>query len=371
MLKRTPLYEKHIEMKGKIVDFNGWELPIQYIGIIEEHTQVRKGAGLFDVSHMGEIIVKGAKAEEFIQKIISNDISKMIDHQIQYSPMCYHNGGIVDDLLVYKINREEFLLVVNASNIDKDFEWMKEQLEFDLTINNVSNEYAQLALQGPKAESILQKLVTISLKEIPFFHFEPHVMINDIDVLLSRTGYTGEDGFELYVSPTNACELWDMLLAAGKEEDLMPIGLGARDTLRFEAALPLYGQELSLEISPLEAGLDRFVKLVKNDFIGKESLVKQKQQGLSRKLIGFEMLDRGIPRPHFLISEGDSAIGFVTSGSYSPSLHKNIGLAMVDSRYTDIGSTFDVMIRNKAIKAKVVSLPFYDKRYKRSKESML
>lgn len=364
-MKRTPLYEMHCRQGGKIIDFGGWELPVQYTGIIEEHEQVRNAAGLFDVSHMGEITVKGSDAEKLIQKLVTNNILGAKEYQAVYSPMCYPDGGVVDDLLVYKYTSQDYLLIVNASNTDKDFEWIQQNLEGDVEIQNVSSHYAQLAIQGPKAEAILQKLTDTPLSEIKFFYFKPKVSLEGIEALVSRTGYTGEDGFEIYVAFGNAVQVWEKLLAAGKEEGLVPVGLGARDTLRFEAALPLYGQEIAQDISPLEAGLGRFVKLDKEDFIGKAALVKQKEEGIQRKLVGFEMVDRGIPRSHYEIQAEGKNIGFVTTGSFSPTLKKNIGLALVEGSFAEEGTEFDVVIRNKLVKAKVVKIPFYTKKYKK------
>ncbi len=364
-LKRTPLYEIHRSLGGKLIDFGGWELPVQYSGIIEEHQQVRSAAGLFDVSHMGEITVKGKDAEKFLQKLITNDISNAKDFQVVYSPVCYPEGGSVDDLLVYKYNSSDYLLVVNASNTDKDFAWMLENAEGGVELENVSAAYAQIAIQGPKAETILQRLTDSDLGEIRFYHFKPEVRIAGVSTIVSRTGYTGEDGFEIYLPSEYAAPVWEKLMEAGKEDGLMPAGLGARDTLRFEAALPLYGQEISRDISPLEAGLGRFVKLEKEDFIGKAALVAQKERGIPRKLAGFEMLDRGIPRSHYEVQAEGAFIGFVTTGSYSPSLAKNIGLALVDSAFAAEGTVFDILVRGKALKGKVTKIPFYSKKYKK------
>lgn len=364
-MKQTPLYDVHCSLGGKIVDFGGWALPIQYTGILEEHQRVRSAAGLFDVSHMGEITVKGPDAACFINNIITNDILSAKDCQVVYSPMCYPDGGVVDDLLVYKFNNEDYLLVINAANTDKDFEWLKNNLQGNVDIANVSDKYAQLALQGPKAEIILQKLTHAPLKDIKFFHFINNMDLAGIKALVSRTGYTGEDGFEIYVKSEDAESLWEKLLETGKEEGILPVGLGARDTLRFEAALPLYGQEISREISPLEAGLGIFVKLNKDKFIGKDSLVKQKEEGVTRKLAGFEMIDRGVARSHYEVEVNGRNIGFVTTGSFSPSLKKNVGIALLQTEYVQEGTEIDIIIRGKATKAGIVKLPFYTKKYKK------
>lgn len=364
-MKKTPLYEKHIGLKGKVIDFGGWALPVEYQGILSEHEAVRTAAGLFDVSHMGEVLVKGPDAEKFIQKMIVNDISSMADFQIYYSPMCYPEGGVVDDLLVYKYNNEEYLIVINASNTDKDVQWFQNHLEGDVEFKNVSESYAELALQGPKAEVILQKLTDTNLSQLKFYHFLPEVKIKGITTLVSRTGYTGEDGFEIYMDPKDAPLVWDLLLEAGKEEGLVPTGLGARDTLRFEACLPLYGQELDQDITPLEAGLGSFVKFNKEEFIGKEALMKQKEAGISRKLVGFEMIDRGIPRSHYEVFAEGKKIGFVTTGSFAPSLKKNVGLALIDIKYAVEGGEIQVLVRNKQLKAKIIKKPFFRKSYKK------
>lgn len=364
-MKKTPLYEKHVSLKGKVIDFGGWVLPVEYSGILQEHEAVRSAAGLFDVSHMGEVTVKGPDAEKYIQKMIVNDISTMNNYQIYYSPMCYPHGGVVDDLLVYKYNNEDYLIVINASNTEKDVQWFLDNQEGRVEIVNVSDKYAELALQGPKAQLILQKIADVDLNEIKFFHFMPDVKLNGVSALVSRTGYTGEDGFEIYLDPINAPLVWDQLLEAGKEEGLLPAGLGARDTLRFEACLPLYGQEIDQDITPLEAGLGFFTKLDKESFIGKEALVKQKQTGIPRKLIGFEMVDRGIARSHYEVQVKGEKIGFVTTGSFSPSLKKNIGLALIDEKYAREGGEIEIVVRNKNLSAKIIKKPFYSKKYKK------
>jgi aminomethyltransferase len=365
LVKKTPLYEKHNELGGKIIDFGGWALPVQYTGIIEEHEQVRKAAGLFDVSHMGEIIIKGQDAEIFIQNLVTNNIIGAKEHRIIYSPMCYSDGGVVDDLLIYKYSEQHYLLIVNASNTDKDYDWIIQNAKGQVEILNMSDRYAQFALQGPKAEIILQKLTDTPLAEIGFFRFKPDVRLDGVEAIVSRTGYTGEDGFEIYMNSESAVYLWEKILQVGKDEGLVPVGLGARDTLRFEAALTLYGHEISPEISPLEAGLGKFVKLEKDDFIGKEELVKQHEQGLKRNLVGFEMIDRGIPRNGYDVQIDGRKVGFVTSGSFSPSLGKNIGMALVESDINAEGAELDIVIRNKAVKAKTVKTPFYTKKYKK------
>ncbi|MDF2675789.1 MAG: gcvT [Bacillota bacterium] len=364
-MKRTPLYEKHVEQNGKLIDFGGWELPVEYSKITEEHEAVRNAAGLFDVSHMGEVTVEGEDAEKFIQYVVTNDISYLNDYQIAYTTMCYPDGGVVDDLLVYRVNKKKYLLVINASNTDKDYEWFKSNVFGDVKIENVSDSYAQLAIQGPNAEKILQKITTTNLNEIEFYNFAENVTLGDLNAIVSRTGYTGEDGFEIYLPSQDGPKLWDLLLSEGKDLGILPAALGARDTLRFETCLPLYGHEIDKDITPLEAGLGFFVKLAKEDFIGKEVLAKQKEEGVKRRVVGFEMVDRGIPRSHYEVSADGKIIGHVTTGSYAPTLNKNLGLALVDVEYAKEGSEFDIIIRNKNVKAKVIKKPFYSKKYKK------
>lgn len=363
-MKKTRLYDTHIQLGGKIIEFGGWLMPVQYSGILDEHAKVRSAAGLFDVSHMGEIRVRGPEAERFVQRIVTNDVSQAEDFQVVYSPMCDPDGGTVDDLIIYKFGKDDYLLVVNAANTGKDYNWLVENLEEEAVVENVSDKYAQLALQGPKAQAILQKLADMPLDNIRFFRFQPEVDIGGIKALVSRTGYTGEDGFELYIDAGDAVALWEKLMEAGREEGLVPAGLGARDTLRLEAALPLYGHELSESISPLEAGLERFVKLDKGGFIGRDALAAQLEQGVARKLAGFEMVDRGIPRNSYEVRAGGKTVGYVTSGSFSPSLGKNIGLALVGSEYSEPGTEFNVIVRDRPLKAVTVKIPFYKKKYK-------
>jgi aminomethyltransferase len=360
-LKRTPLYPLYEEYGAKTIDFGGWDLPVQFSSIKEEHEAVRERAGIFDVSHMGEIAVRGKESAAFLQKMVTNDLSKLKEGRAQYTAMCYENGGTVDDLLIYRLGPDEFLLIVNAANTEKDYDWLTQHAGGDVEVENVSDRYALIAIQGPKAQQILQKMATdTDLSEIKFFAFRQDVDLNGAKALVSRTGYTGEDGFEIYCKPEDAISLWKNLLEAGKEEGILPCGLGARDTLRFEATLPLYGQELSPEITPLEAGIGFAVKLNKEeDFIGKEALAKQKEEGVPRKLAGIEMLERGIPRNGYAVYSHDEEIGFVTSGTQSPTLQKNIGLALIKSEYSDIGTELEIAVRKKRLKAKVIETPFY------------
>lgn len=360
-LKRTPLFEVYSENGAKTIDFGGWELPVQFSGIMNEHEIVRSKVGLFDVSHMGEFEVKGNASLDFLQKMLTNDLSKLKSGGAQYNAMCYENGGTVDDLIVYKKGENDYLLCVNAANIDKDFEWLQSHLIDGVDLVNVSSEYAQLALQGPLAEKVLQKLAkNVDLHEIGFFKFLTNVDVNGIEALVSRTGYTGEDGFELYCRSEDGPALWRKLLEAGQEEGIMPIGLGARDTLRFESKLPLYGQELSADITPIEAGIGFAVKTEKPmDFFGKAVLAEQKANGAPRKLVGIEMMERGIPRHGYKVYQGEKLIGEVTTGTQSPTLKKNVGLALLDKEYTELGTEVEVEIRSKKIKAIVTATPFY------------
>ncbi|MTH52380.1 glycine cleavage system aminomethyltransferase GcvT [Bacillus mangrovi] len=359
-LKRTPLFSLYKEYGGKTIDFGGWELPVQFSSIKEEHEAVRTRAGLFDVSHMGEVSVKGKDSLAFLQKLLTNDPASLKDGAAQYTAMCYEDGGTVDDLLVYKLAENEYMAVINASNIEKDLDWMRQHAQGETEIKNLSEETALLAIQGPLAQEILQKLTDESLDEIKFFKFKNHVTIAGASVLVSRTGYTGEDGFELYCRAEDAGDLWSAILSAGKEEGILPCGLGARDTLRFEACLPLYGQELSKDISPIEAGIGFAVKTKsERTFNGREALVQQRENGSPRKLAGLEMIDKGIPRHGYPVYQDGIRIGEVTTGTQSPTLKKNIGLALIGTEYSEPGNEVTVEIRGKQLKARVVQTPFY------------
>lgn len=360
-LKRTPLFEVYEESGAKTIDFGGWELPVQFSGIKAEHETVRTKVGLFDVSHMGEIEVHGSGSLAFLQKVLTNDVTKLTPGKALYTAMCYENGGTVDDLIVYQLSEKKFLLCVNAANIEKDFSWLQAHANEEVELMNVSNQYAQLALQGPLAEQVLQKLASdINLSEVGFFTFKQNVAVAGVNTLLSRTGYTGEDGFELYCASEDGPRLWRALLQAGESEGILPIGLGARDTLRFEAKLPLYGQELTADITPIEAGIGFAVKTDKEaDFLGKDVLAEHKENGAPRKLVGLEMIDRGIPRHGYKVFSEGQQVGFVTTGTQSPTLQKNIGLALVTKEYAALGTELEVEIRSKRLKAVVVSTPFY------------
>lgn len=357
-LKRTPLYSEHVRLKGKLVDFAGWEMPLQFDSIINEHNLVRKEAGLFDVSHMGEIEIVGPDAIRFSDYLITNSVSSLKNGAIVYSPMCNENGGIVDDVLVYRIGNGKVMFVVNASNKDKDFEWItKNKGAFDVQIKDASDDFAQIAFQGPHAEGILQEISQVKLADIPFYHFV-YGRVNGIQALVSRTGYTGEDGFELYIDPQGAIPLWRKILEAGAGLGVKPIGLGARDTLRFEASYMLYGNELSDETTPLEAGLKWTVKMDK-DFIGKAILEEQLANGTKYKLKGLELSGRSIARHGFEVFDGEKKIGWITSGVFSPTLGKSLALAYLEKDYWKNGSEVQVEIRSKKAPAVVVKTPFY------------
>lgn len=361
-LKRTPLFDEYKKAGAKTIDFGGWDLPVQFSSIKEEHEATRTQAGLFDVSHMGEVIVEGERSLPFLQKMLTNDASKLEPGKAQYTIMCYENGGTVDDLIVYQLEDSKYLLVVNAANREKDVQWLRDHQEEDVEITDVSDDYVQLALQGPKAEETLQTLTETDLSAIRFFRFEQGVAIDGVSqpAIVSRTGYTGEDGFEIYLPKEAGAELWQAILQAGEPFGVRPIGLGARDTLRFEANLALYGQELSADITPIEAGLGFAVKAKKEtDFIGKEVLKKQKEDGPPRKLVGIEMVDKGIPRTHYEVFDGENQIGFVTTGTQSPTLGKNIGLALLETAYAEQGTEVTIQVRKRRLKAKVVATPFY------------
>jgi len=365
---RTPLYETHKNLGAKMIDFGGWEMPVQYTSIIEEHLNTREKAGLFDVSHMGEITVKGSSAKEILNKLITNDLNLLPAKKIAYSFLTNEKGGVVDDLLVYKINDDEFFLVVNASNTEKDYQWLKEKITEspgEIEIINCSKDYGQLAVQGPCAQPVLQKLTGFDLDKINFFTFN-NIQICGREVIVSRTGYTGEDGFEIYCQQSDTEELWNNILLAGENEGIKPVGLGARDTLRFESALPLYGHELSDDITPIEAGLKFFVNLTKDDFLGKDILEKQAGEGVQKKLTGIELIDRGIPRDGYRVEKDGRDIGYITSGTYSPTFKKGLAMAMLSAEYIQPGIELevDVVIRDKKIRAKTVKLPFYSKKKK-------
>jgi aminomethyltransferase len=352
ILRRTPLYQSHVDLNAKIVDFAGFEMPIQYTSILEEHEAVRTKVGMFDVSHMGEILIKGSDAATFLDHVCSNHIASLDIGQVRYSYLCYEHGGVVDDILVYRFAEMTYCLVVNASNIEKDEAWLRQHLFGDVTIENVSDQTAEIALQGPLAEIILQSITDAPLSSLGFFRFL-WSSVAGIHCLISRTGYTGEDGFELYVPSESVVTLWNVLLAKG----VLPIGLGARDTLRFEASLPLYGHELSESITPMEAGFKRFVDLTK-PFVGRDALLQPR----TRKLVGLDILDRGIARATYPVFHEETEIGVVTTG-YKLG-ERTIALALVPSSIP-LGTIVQVAMREKRLNAEVISTKFKDKAYKK------
>ena len=341
-----------------MVEFAGWEMPVQYAGVIEEHRAVRHRAGLFDVSHMGELEVRGAEALSFCQRVTANDVARLKSFQAHYNLILNDQGGVVDDVIIYCLDAHHFLVCVNAANSDKDFSWFRQQASGDVTIENTSARFAQLALQGPVAETILQTLTALPLGDVKTFHFVCGE-IASIRCLVARTGYTGEEGFELYCDPSAAEELWNRLLESGGPLGLVPAGLGARDTLRLEKAYPLYGHELDDTTTPLEAGLEWVLKFSKSSFLGREVLLRQKQEGIRRKLVGLELIEPGIARSDYPLLKDGRPVGRVTSGTKSPSTGRSIALGYVAIDQASVGNILDVEIRQRKVRAQIVSLPFY------------
>ncbi|MBI5328885.1 MAG: glycine cleavage system aminomethyltransferase GcvT [Deltaproteobacteria bacterium] len=357
-LKITPLHQIHKGLNSRMVPFAGWEMPVQYTGVIDEHLAVRKSCGLFDVSHMGEIEISGPKAIEAVQSVTTNDASELKDGQVQYTLICYPNGGVVDDVTLYKFSDTRYMFCVNASNTEKDFNWIKENAGNIAEVKNVSNDFGQIAVQGPLSQEILQNTCNLDLSLIRYYRFQQG-NIAGVDAIISRTGYTGEDGFEIYMPWDKTIDIWHGLMEAGGKFGIKPVGLGARDTLRLEMGFPLYGNELNENTTPLEAGLHRFVKLDKQYFIGKGALEKQAKQGIDKKLVGLEMSESGIPRSHYKILAKGAAAGEITSGTMSPFLGKAIGMGYVAPEFSSIGTELKVEIRNKMVSAMVVKTPFY------------
>ncbi|HSB20328.1 MAG TPA: glycine cleavage system aminomethyltransferase GcvT [Anaeromyxobacteraceae bacterium] len=360
MALRTPLYDVHVRSGARIVEFAGWDMPVQYAGILDEHEAVRTRAGLFDVSHMGEVVFRGPRALESLQRLFTNDLSKCADGQAMYGCLCRDTGGIVDDVVVYRRGAADLLVCVNAANRAKDFEWLRDHAG-GADVRNESDEWAQLALQGPAAPGVLQKLTSVRLSSVGTYRFTTGD-VSGVPCLIARTGYTGEDGFELFCPPDRAAALWDALLEAGKAEGAAPAGLGARDSLRLEMAYRLYGSDMDDGTTPLEAGLGWVVKLDKGDFVGREALVRQKEAGLQRKLVGFTLTDPGIARHGYRALRDGQPVGTVTSGTKSPSLGIPIGLAYLPAALGAEGSTFAVEIRGRAAAARVVKTPFYSRK---------
>ena len=364
--KKTCLYDKHVALGALISPFGGFDMPIQYTNInmpiqytniIDEHQAVRQHCGVFDVSHMGEVLVSGKDAERYVNHVFTNDVRNIPNGKILYGMMCYEDGGVVDDLLVYKMADDKFFLVINAANIDKDWAWIQQQSKgFDITLDHQSDQYGELAIQGPEAEQVMEQVLGVPCKELVFYTFKT---IDDI--IVSRTGYTGEDGFEIYAAPDAIRTYWDQLMAA----NIKPCGLGCRDTLRFEVGLPLYGDELSESITPIMAGLGIFVKLDKEEFIGKDALARQKAEGAPKKLVGIELHDKAIPRHGYAVIKDGNIIGEVTTGYHSISTDKSVCMALIDSAYAALDTDVEIQIRKKTFPGTVCKKRFYDKHYKR------
>lgn len=357
-LRRSPLFSCHQEAGARLVDFAGWEMPVQYAGLMAEHEAVRSAAGLFDVSHMGEFRVSGPDAEAFLQRMTPNNVAKLKVGRAHYSALLTQRGTYVDDLLIYRLADEEFLVVVNAANIDKDFDWLSSHLTEDCRLENQSDEFALIAVQGPKAPEILAKLTDVDLDPIRYYRFK-WGDVAGVHTLISRTGYTGEDGFELYVPPSQSPDVWRSLMEVGSPLGLQPAGLGARDTLRLEASMALYGHEIDDTTTPWEAGLDWTVKMAAGDFLGRDALLEQQQRGTDRRLVGFEVQGRGIAREGHLVMQGDQEVGRVTSGTYSPTFKKALGMAYVPLNLAEPGQPLVLDVRGKRLEAKVAETPFY------------
>lgn len=357
--KKTCLYDKHVALGALMSPFGGFDMPIQYSGIVDEHLAVRQACGVFDVSHMGEVLITGPDAERYVNHIFTNDVLDMPIGKILYGMMCYEDGGVVDDLLVYKKGENHFFLVINAANIDKDWDWILQQAkDFDVQLEHQSDHYGELAVQGPDSEKVLKDVLGIDGSDLTFYTFKQLG-----EVILSRTGYTGEDGFEIYATPYYINECWDKLIGSGR---CKPCGLGCRDTLRFEVGLPLYGDELSADITPIMAGLGIFVKLDKDEFIGKEALARQKADGPAKKIVGIELADKAIPRHGYpVLNMAGEPIGEVTTGYHTISTDKSVCMALVDVQYAKLDTDVQIQIRKKVFPGKVVKKQFYNKNYKK------
>ncbi|HEY7863988.1 MAG TPA: glycine cleavage system aminomethyltransferase GcvT [Thermoanaerobaculia bacterium] len=355
-LRRTPLYEQHRELSGKLIDFGGWEMPVQYSGILEEHRAVRQAVGIFDVSHMGELAVRGPGALDALQRLTPNDVSRLGDGGIHYSAFLTERGTFVDDLLVYRRSPADYLVVVNASNTEKDFAWASRHAG-DARVDDESDAWALIAVQGPRSAELLSRVASDEVTGLPYYGFR-ETRVEGAPAIVSRTGYTGEDGFEIYHSPEAAPKIWRALLAKGKDLGVLPCGLGARDTLRLEAKMCLYGNDIDETVTAWEADLGWIVKMKKGNFLGRDALERQKAAGVPRKLVGFEMVDRGIAR-HGYPANTAAGEGVVTSGTHSPTLGKPIGLALLPTAATAVGSEFEAVIRERPAKARVVPTPFY------------
>lgn len=360
--KKTCLYDRHVALGALMQPFGGFIMPIQYSSIIDEHNAVRHACGVFDVSHMGEVTVRGRDAERYVNHIFTNDVTDAPAGKIFYGMMLYDNGGTVDDLLVYKMGTDDFFIVINAANIDKDWAWMKEHAEgYEIDLQNLSEHYGQLAVQGPEAEKVVEEVLALPCSELVFYTSKT-IEADGETVIVSRTGYTGEDGFEIYGSHAFIGRQWDKLVESGR---CKPCGLGCRDTLRFEVGLPLYGDELSADISPVMAGLSMFCKLDKPEFIGKEAVAKQKADGMEKKIVGIELRDRAVPRHGYAVLHEGETVGEVTTGYQSISAEKSVCMALVDARFAKLGTELEVQIRRKTFPGVVVKKRFYDKHYKK------
>jgi len=360
-IKKTALYDLHAQHRGKLVEFAGYWMPVQYRGIIDEHRKVRASVGVFDVSHMGEFEICGKDALEFLQRMTINDVSKLAEYQAQYSALCYPDGGIIDDVIVYRW-LDHYMMIVNASNIEKDFNWLKQHATSDLGLIDKSDEYSLLAVQGRNAPATLQKLTNLNLADIKYYWFASGEMAG-VPAFISHTGYTGEDGFEIGFAASHSEKIWNAIFEAGKEFGIEPIGLGARDTLRLEMKYCLYGNDIDHTTNPLEAGLGWITKLDKGDFIGREAMAKMKAAGIRRKLVGFETEGKNIARHGYPILKDGAPIGHVTSGTFSPSLEKSLGLGYVASAYSVVGTEFTIDIRGRVAGARIVKTPFYQRPY--------
>jgi aminomethyltransferase len=364
-VKHTPLYDTHLALGARMVEFAGWEMPVQYTGILDEHHAVRQAAGLFDIDHMGQVEVQGPDALAYLQHMATNDIAAMAVSQAAYGLLCYADGGVVDDIFTYRLTGRYFI-AVNASNTAKDVAWLQaHSAGYDVTVTDLSDQSCMLALQGPRAEAILQKLTPANLAELPYHNCQV-ADVDGVPALIGRTGYTGEDGFELFFPVERAKQVWDAIMASGQPLGLKPCGLGARDSLRFEAKMPLYGQEIGPDITPIEAGLAWAVAVTapgKESMVGRDALLKVKLQGPSRKLVGFEMIDRGIARHNYDIAWGGQTVGHVTTGMYSPTLAKNIGLGFVPAELAKKGNEIEIVVRGKSLRAVIVATPFYRRSY--------
>jgi len=363
-IRHLPLHDLHLKLGAKVDLFGQWEVPIYYTSILAEHDAVRNRAGLFDISHMGEFLIRGKGAKEFLQKVLPRDVYKLGFGKALYMPLLRDDGTMIDDIILYRMNPDTFLLIVNAGNVDKDFAWLKQcqgtlydQVQGSFSLSNETECKGLLALQGPFSASIVEKAFGKAATELKYYRFQEFRT-----GIISRTGYTGEDGFEIMVDQKELPDIWNQLMSAGRSDGLVPVGFGSRDTLRLEASMLLYGHDMKDETTPLEAGIDWAVDFNKDAFIGRDALLKQKGEGVSQKMVGIEMVERGIPREGYTICVGDEKVGQVTSGCYSPTLKKNIGLGYVNSKWLAIGTDLKVMIRDRAVQAKVTTLPFYKRK---------